>query len=43
MKIVTRIIDGSAKMTWMPRAAKKGSNHPPRPNRSTAIKPDDHG
>ena len=39
MKIVTRIIDGSAKITWMPRAAKKGSNHPPRPNRSTAISP----
>ena len=39
MKIVTRTIDGSAKMTWMPRAAKNDSNHPPRPNRSTAISP----
>ncbi|TML01096.1 MAG: hypothetical protein E6G40_04045 [Actinobacteria bacterium] len=39
MKIVTRTIDGSAKMIWIPRAAKKGSNHPVRPNSNTAIRP----
>ena len=33
------IIDGRAKMIWIPRRAKNGSNHPPRPNSSTAISP----
>ena len=39
MKIVTITIEGNAKMIWTPRAAKNGSNHPPRPNRSTAMTP----
>ncbi len=39
MKIVTRIIEGSAKMIWIPRAAMKDSNHPLRPNSRTAISP----
>ena len=39
MKIVTRIMAGSANMIWIPREAKKGSNHPPRPNSSTAMSP----
>ena len=39
MKIVTRTIDGRANKIWMPRAAKSGSNQPPRPNSSTAISP----
>ena len=39
MKIVTRIIEGSAKMTWIPRAAKNASNHPPVPKSRTAMSP----
>ena len=39
MKTVTRIIDGRANMIWMPAAAKKAANHPPRPNRMMAARP----
>src|SRR3954470_4784399 len=39
MKIVTNTIAGSAKMIWIPRAAKNGANHPPGPNSTTAAKP----
>jgi hypothetical protein len=39
MKIVTSTIDGTAKITWTPRASKKGSSHPPNPNRMTAASP----
>ncbi len=39
MKIVTRTIEGRAKMIWIPWAAKNDSNQPPRPNSRTAIRP----
>ena len=40
MKIVTSTIEGSAKRTWIPRAAKKSVNQPPVPNSRTAREPD---
>ena len=39
MKIVTSTIEGTAKITWMPRASKKGSSQPPKPNKMTAASP----
>ena len=39
MKIVTMTIEGSAKMIWIPCDLKNDSNHPPRPNSSTAMSP----
>ena len=39
MKIVTRTIEGSAKMTWIPRCWKNGANHPPGPKRITHASP----
>ena len=39
MKIVTSTIEGSAKRTWIPRAAKKSVNQPPVPNSRTAASP----
>ena len=39
MKMVTSTSDGNAKMMWIPRASKNGSNHPPRPNSNTHAMP----
>ena len=39
MKIVTSTIEGSAKRTWIPRAATKSVNQPPVPNSRTAASP----
>ena len=36
---MTRTIDGSAKMTWIPCAAKNASNQPPRPKSRIAMRP----
>ena len=42
MKIVTRIIEGRAKITWIPRAAKKSSSHPPRAEQENRHQPNRH-
>ena len=41
MKIVTRIIEGSAKMIWIPWAAKNASNQPAAPEEQDRHQPDD--